>query len=155
MTPTHLYVTQCQVPGCGKKFEMESLGIPVVGKTPQERATAYVTKLAEHMQRKHPERCAVPAAAMMHMFGLECLKNFTIEDPALLAVIDETRRALHVATRGKWVDDRTILDRAARLGLNEDQQREAVTMLTELRDYLCEVKAPENASVLVTPNGHS
>jgi hypothetical protein len=152
MTPEHNFITRCKVPGCNKEFSAPSLGIQIISKNPIERATVYVSKLAEHIQKKHSELAPPCMQGMMNMFGWLAVQHFDIEDPALVSMLDQTRRSLHVVTRGKWVDDATILDRAARLGLDQEKQSEVVTMLTELRDFLCEVEEPV-PSALVTPNG--
>lgn len=138
MTPEHQFITRCKP--CGKEFTAPSLSIQIIGKNPIERAVQYVSKLAEHIQRKHPELVGPCSQAMINMFGWLAVQHFEIEDPALMSILDDTRRSLHAVTRRTWVDDATILDRAARLGLDPGQQAEVVTMLTELRDFLCEVQ---------------
>ena len=153
MSPEHLYTTRCNAPGCDKTFVAPSLSIAVIGRQPLERAVRYVSKLAEHIQKSHPVLAQPAAQAMMNMFGWIAVQHFSIEDPALIAILDETRRSLHIATRGRWIDDATILDRAARLNLDPEKQAEVVTLLTEMRDFLCEVK-PAPTSPLVAPNGN-
>ena len=150
MIPEHLYTTRCNVPGCDKKFEAPSLSIPIVGRPPLERAVKYVSKLAEHIQKSHPNLAAPAMQAMMNMFGWIAVQHFTIEDPALMKILDETRRSLHLVTRGRWIDDATILDRTARLGLDTEKQNEVMRMLAEMRDFLCEVQ-PAQPSPIVHP----
>jgi hypothetical protein len=152
MNPSPLFVTQCR--HCGKKFEAASLSVPILNKPTDQRVAERVGKFAEHIQKAHPEFMPPAILAMQHMFGVEIMKNFAVEDPDMVAAIENVRRALHNNTRKYLVSDSAIQQAVAQLELSEPDSKKVLTAMKELRDVLMESLPATHPLHVVTPNGH-
>lgn len=152
MTPLPtLYITRCK--HCTHKFEAPPLSIPVLGQPITLQAVKYVQALAKHMAKHHPKEDAAAQMAGQHMYAIECLKHFSVEDPSILSTLDGVRRALHLATRAVFITDAMIQDVVARLEFNQSDSAKALEAMKELRDVLLDMRAPKQ-SALVHPNGN-
>jgi len=139
------FTSQCRQ--CSKKYAINDLSIPIVGKEPRQRIVELVSLFTAHLQERHPEELQQVAMAVQDIYGLEVLKRFAHEDPVLLNAMNHVRRAFHRTMLGPQASDAYIQDRVARLSLSVEDQAKVLELCKSLRDYLIEApQKPEAVS---------
>ena len=165
MTPIPKFLSTCRL--CQKEFSIPSFSIPLINGQHQEdpRLWNLVVHLAGHLQRAHGDEYPIVASAAQQltngrgqfwteqktMFGLSVLCRFSHEDPVLQMMVDASRLVIHVMTRKYYPDDATLLDQVARLELSAADQQKVFQAFKEFRDWITEIPAQAQKSVLVAP----
>lgn len=129
------YQTTCRI--CGQVFRAAPLDIPIIGQA-DRRLVQFVQALASHIQKEHPDTMNLVASNIQEVTGFLVLSTFRIEDPTLTARFQSMRYALQTVTRQNRVDDKTILDKLAGLGLSQPEIETVAPLVKDLRDFLCE-----------------
>jgi hypothetical protein len=129
--------TVCRVPGCGQEFLKSPLDIPIVGQ-PNRQVVEFVTALAAHVQKKHPDLMNQLAASAQEWMGYLTVALFNIEDPSLLRMREHVRARMQLYTRKTTISDAEIQDRVARIGLDSEQEEGVNLLLRDMRDILTE-----------------
>lgn len=105
------YTTKCR--HCKQVFR--SVGVPIIGESPDKRAAAFINSMVNHLMKEHPEiaqRCYVEQATFG---GVLFINEFESNDPELLSQRELGRHRIHEKTRRVHVSDATIEEQVKRL----------------------------------------
>jgi len=137
---TNFTLTECKL--CHKQFEIPAdLNVPPLPEPVSQRLMNLIANhLVKHISKKHPEAMTQVNGTTQDMFGLSILTHFTHEDQTLLRRMNQTRAQFHRAV-GTTIDDATLQDRIARLGLSNGDGDKVLRFCQELRAVLTEQDA--------------
>jgi hypothetical protein len=157
--PAVKYTTTCQIPvldkgsitprPCGQQFLKSPLDIPIIGQ-PGKQVVEFVTSLAGHISKHHPDQMKMASALVQEFMGLLVIAGFEIQDPTLQSMRERVRATAHRLTRKAYITNADIDDKIAELGFDLDDSRNLKILLTDMRDMLCEEGS--YAPVQNTPN---
>src|SRR5271165_423122 len=120
------YITTCRV--CRKEILKAAPFVPVVNGTPDPRLMKFGMALFQHMATEHQE---VFGAILM----VAC---YQITDPLLCEQLEMLRWSIHGHTSKNFVADNEIQDKLAAAGVREEDMKDLLPLVIDLRDYLTE-----------------
>jgi hypothetical protein len=151
--PQVMYLTKCRF--CGMQPPPMPPFVPILNGGIDPKMIAYIGELQKHIEKKHPEQFVAMRQTILQITGWTAVSAFEVQDPLIRTLQEAVRAALHKFTRRLFITDAEIQDRAARLGLDAEQQEGLVMLLRDMRDLLTEegAYAPQQATpkTLVAP----
>ena len=149
------YTTKCR--HCKQVFR--SVGVPIIGESPDKRAAAFINSMVNHLMKEHPEiaqRCYVEQATFG---GVLFINEFESNDPELLSQRELGRHRIHEKTRRVHVSDATIEERVATIAVEFNErtrsmdcsQTEVVRLIKQFRDAYEEVGLHPEVSLQPAP----
>jgi hypothetical protein len=149
--PVQRFITHCRF--CSRTWKLNDLSVPIVGeqKTIQERLVGFVELLTAHLQEAHPEELIGVTAAVRDVCGLEILGRFTHEEPRLLTVMNEIRKAFHRTMQPTPPSDSLIEEQIVRLSLANGDQQKVIDLFKMFRNEWLEIPVQAENPLLVLP----
>jgi hypothetical protein len=130
------YTTVCKL--CGKKFVSTAFEAHIIG-APGQRVYEFVHALYNHIEKFHQPQSMQISGSVQQYVSYLVGQAFTITDPQLVAMAEAVRAALHHFSQKYTVTDEEILDRVAKIGLENPEHEEGINLLIrDLRDLLTE-----------------
>jgi hypothetical protein len=91
------YITKCRF--CQQEFQVSGLKIPIIGEPPEKKHQRLIKAFAEHLIQAHPQEYQQLMGIAGMFVTVLIVRSFDTTDPAILAIENLNRYAVHGITR--------------------------------------------------------
>lgn len=136
------YISKCIVPNCGLEFTQ---GPPLIGEEAPARMHRMLNKLAEHLQKRHPNEWQQITQQGKGYASLMSMFQFEFQDPFLNNFRDACRHGFFKSLQVYKVTDQMIVERCTALQLPDEFRERVTNSHVAMRNVLEEIAPPEKA----------